>query len=84
MDVKFRKGNREDHEFSIAAGTLGLDFTAEGPMNRETGSSYLVNYRFATVGLARFIGYPTRPTYQDLSFNLNFPLQNNDNLKVFT
>ncbi len=83
MDVKFRKGNRENHEFSIAAGTLGLDFTAEGPMNKETGSSYLVNYRFATVGLARFIGYPTRPTYQDLSFNLNFPLSNNDNLKVF-
>ena len=31
------------------------------------------------VGLARLIGYPTQPTYQDLSFVLDFPKNNNAN-----
>ena len=52
---------------------FGIDFTSEGPINKERGSSFLINYRYSVVGLARLIGYPTQPTYQDLSFILDFP-----------
>ncbi len=82
MDVNFRKGNQATREYSISAGTLGLDFSTEGPFNEKMKSSYLINYRYSVVGLARFIGYPTQPTYQDLSFVLNFP-QKNGELKLF-
>ena len=82
MDVNFRRGNQATREYSITAGTLGLDFSTEGPFNEKMKSSYLINYRYSTVGLARLIGYPTQPTYQDLSFVLNFP-QKNGELKVF-
>jgi hypothetical protein len=82
MDVNFRRGNQATKEYSITAGTLGLDFSTEGPFNEKMKSSYLVNYRYSVVGLARLIGYPTQPTYQDLSFVLNFP-QKNGELKVF-
>jgi hypothetical protein len=82
FDVNFRKGNTTKPIFAIKAGTLGLDFSAEGPMSKNKNSSYIVNYRYAVVGLARLIGYPTQPTYHDLSFNLNYALPKG-NLKVF-
>lgn len=73
LDVNFRSGNNTTRNYAINLGTLGLDFAAEGPFNKEKGSSYLVNYRYSVVGMARLIGYPTQPTYQDLSYVLDFP-----------
>ena len=82
LDVNFRRGNNEQIETSLKIGTLGIDFTSEGPINKERGSSFLINYRYSVVGLARLIGYPTQPTYQDLSFVLDFP-KNKGSFKVF-
>ena len=82
LDVNFRKGNNEEKETSLKIGTLGIDLTTEGPINKQRGSSFLINYRYSVVGLARLIGYPTQPTYQDLSFVLDFP-KNKGSLKVF-
>lgn len=83
FDVKFRKGNTEKNEYTVQVGTLGLDLAAEGPINKKKNSSFLFNYRYATVGMARLIGQPTEPTYQDLSFNLNFPQKKGGNLSFF-
>jgi hypothetical protein len=82
LDVNFRKGNNEEKETSLKIGTLGIDLTTEGPIKKQSGSSFLINYRYSVVGLARLIGYPTQPTYQDLSFVLDFP-KNKGSLKVF-
>lgn len=82
MDVNFRRGNQATRESSISIGTLGIDLSTEGPFNEKMKSSYLINYRYSVVGLARLIGYPTQPTYQDLSFVLNFP-QEKGEIKVF-
>ena len=82
LDVNFRKGNSEEKETGIKIGTLGIDLTSEGPINKEKGSSFLINYRYSVVGLARLIGYPTQPTYQDLSFVLDFP-KKNGSFKIF-
>lgn len=73
FDVKFKKGNSKQHEMTFQIGSLGVEFGSEGPLSKKNNSSYVLNYRYATVGLAR-IGNPSQPTYQDLAFNIDIPL----------
>ncbi len=73
FDVKFKKGNSKQHEMTFQVGTLGAEFGSEGPLSKKNNSSYVMNYRYATVALGR-IGNPSSPTYQDLSFNIDIPL----------
>jgi len=84
FDVKFRKGNRENREYTFKAGILGLDFSTEGPIKKGR-SSYLVNYRYSTLGILNSMGIHlvserVDNTFQDLSFNLNFPSANNKSI----
>jgi len=81
FDIKFRNGNKEEREHTFRAGLLGLDFATEGPINKETGSSYLVNYRYSTLGILNDLGFHLvgeriDNNFQDLSFKLNFPSKN--------
>ena len=73
FDVKFKKGNSNQHEMTFQIGSLGAEFGSEGPLSKKNNSSYVLNYRYATVALGR-IGNPSSPTYQDLSFNIDIPL----------
>ena len=73
FDVKFKKGNSKHHERTFQIGSLGAELGSEGPLSKKNNSSYVINYRYATVGLGR-IGNPSSPTYQDLSFNVDIPL----------
>lgn len=83
FDVKFKKGNTNQHEMTFQIGTLGVEFGSEGPLSKKNKSSYVFNYRYATVGLGR-IGNPSSPTYQDFSFNVNIPLaKSNSKLQFF-
>jgi len=80
FDMRFRKGNKEKHQYTFKAGLLGLDFSAEGPFEKGK-SSYLVNYRYSTLGILNAMGFHLTDkrednTFQDLSFNLNFPSKN--------
>ena len=84
FDIKFRNGNRENREYSFRAGMLGLDFSTEGPFKKGRGS-YLVNYRYSTLGLLNQMGiYLVNPrtdnVFQDLSFKLFFPSKNNKSI----
>lgn len=83
MDVRFREGGTNDHQYMMKLGTLGIDLASEGPLNRKKSSSYVANYRYAVVGLGRLFGLATQPVYQDISFNLNLPLSSKSKLKVF-
>ena len=81
FDMSFRKGNNTDRQYTFKAGILGLDFATEGPLNKEKGSSYLLNYRYSTLGILNSLGiFLVSPrvnnTFQDLSFKLNFPSKN--------
>ncbi len=89
FDIHFRKGNPEKREYTFRAGMLGLDFSTEGPFRkrkgeqgeRVTGASYLVNYRYSTLGILNklglhLVGERIDNTFQDLSFNLYFPSKN--------
>ncbi len=76
MDMSFRSGNDERHEFTAQAGLIGIDLAAEGPLSRKSGSSYLFNYRYSFTGLlgamdVNFGG--ERIDFQDLSFKVKIP-----------
>lgn len=77
FDVGFRSGNKQTHEYTLQlAAFSGLEAMAEGPINRDKKSSYLVSYRHSFVGLADELGIPVgtnaTPNYRDLSFKLDF------------
>ena len=77
FDISLRKGNNEKREIAVQAGTLGLDFSAEGPFNDDYTGSYLFNYRYSTLAFLSLIELSflggSAPSYQDLSFKLNLP-----------
>lgn len=86
LDMRLRRGNDEKREWTLQAGLIGIDLAAEGPLNKKTGSSYLVNYRYSTVGLLQLMGLELGDeaiNFQDLSFNLAFPLKNGGEMTVF-
>jgi hypothetical protein len=87
FDLKFRNGNNEKHEFSGQFGLFGTEIMAEGPINKEKRSSYLLAYRYSTLSIFSFLGLDLGtsavPRYQDINFKLNFPQKNGANLSVF-
>ena len=74
FDMKMRSGNTSNYEHSAEIGLVGIDFTSEGPLNKKENSSYLVNYRYSTLGLiSSLLPEEAQGTnYQDLSFKLKF------------
>ncbi|HCN05819.1 MAG TPA: TonB-dependent receptor, partial [Bacteroidetes bacterium] len=54
FDLQMRKGNTDRHEFVGQIGFNGFEFGAEGPTWE--GSSYLVNYRYSTLGIFKALG----------------------------
>ncbi|NJM93903.1 MAG: TonB-dependent receptor, partial [Cytophagales bacterium] len=87
FDVRLRNGNRYRREYDFQFGFMGTELFTEGPINRESGSSYLVNYRYSTTGLFGLfginIGTDDKVNYQDASFKLNFPLKSGGSISLF-
>ena len=77
FDMKMRVGNNNKYEHAIQVGTLGVDFASEGPLGKNTKASYLVNYRYSFLEIAKKLHAINMENetldYQDLSFKLNFP-----------
>ncbi|HSI76851.1 MAG TPA: TonB-dependent receptor [Lunatimonas sp.] len=76
FDMKLRKGNNEKSEKSFSLGVLGTDMTLEGPFSKKSRASYLINYRYSTLGLLNNLGivdFSGVPKYQDLSFKFHLP-----------
>jgi hypothetical protein len=73
FDLHLRKGNTSKREYTFQAGFLGIDLATEGPLSKKHESSYLVNYRYSTLGMLGQLGVEVGPgitTFQDLSWNL--------------
>lgn len=86
LDMRLRAGNDQRKEWTAQFGVIGVDLATEGPVDQQKGSSYLVNYRYSTVGLLQLMGVELGDeaiNYQDLSFNLTFPLQNGGKFTFF-
>lgn len=86
FDLRLRKGNNAKPEFTFQAGVLGIDVAAEGPFSSKHNGSYLVNYRYSTLGILSKIGVLGEggvTTFQDLSFNLAMPTKTCGTFTVF-
>jgi CarboxypepD_reg-like domain/TonB-dependent Receptor Plug Domain len=86
FDLKLRKGNNEHKEFSLQAGVLGINLSAEGPFKKGYSGSYLINYRYSTLSLLTKVGVlPNQnPTnFQDLSYNINLPTKKAGTFTLF-
>lgn len=77
FDLKMRNGNNEKFEYLGQVGFNGFELGVEGPISKSKGSSFLVNYRYSTLGVMEKMGmnFGTSgiPYYQDLSFKINLP-----------
>ena len=86
FDIKLRNGNYSTTEAALQVGLLGLNVALEGPISKKNESSYLINYRYSTLGILDKIGFRVSdgiPDFQDLSFKLNFPSQKLGTFAVF-
>lgn len=87
FDLKLRNGNNQRHEFTGQFGLLGTEFLAEGPLNREKGSSYLLMGRYSTLSIFQLIGVKIGtdavPQYWDGAFKFNFPQKNGGNIALW-
>jgi hypothetical protein len=78
FDLRMRNGNDEKYEFLGQMGFNGFEIGAEGPVNKQTKSSFLIDYRYSLVAVIQKLGLSVgtgsaTPYYQDLSFKLNMP-----------
>ncbi len=75
FDMKLRTGNVDKKEYAFQIGSMGIDFSLEGPFRKGKRSSYLINYRYSTIGLLQDLMPQVTglPTYSDLSLKFNFP-----------
>lgn len=84
FDIRFRKGNNKKREHRVGISLLGLDFATEGPIKKGQ-SSYLINYRYSTLGILNKMGFSLvgprfNNTFQDVAFNLGFKSKNNKHI----
>ncbi len=80
FDIKMRNGNNEKYEFLGQVGFNGFELGAEGPISKKNKSSFMVNYRYSTLGFLNALGVSfgtgtAVPDYQDYSYKLNFPIK---------
>lgn len=80
FDLRLRNGNNAKREYLAQVGFNGFEFGAEGPFTKKSRASYLINYRYSTLGVISALGInlgvgTAVPQYQDLTFKMNFPTQ---------
>jgi hypothetical protein len=78
FDLKLRSGNNQKHEFLGQFGFNGIELMAEGPINKDKYSSYIVDFRYSTLKLFQLMGLnfgtgTAVPDYSDGFFKLSFP-----------
>ena len=88
FDLRLREGNREKNEFVGQVGFNGFEAGAEGPVGRKKQTSYLVNYRYSTLGVFKSLGLDlgtgsATPIYQDVNYKITSRLNNKIKLTVF-
>lgn len=89
FDLQLRPGNNQKREYLAQVGINGFELGAEGPVRAKElpadaghgKSSYLINYRYSTLGAFKAIGLSfgtgaAVPEYQDLSFKFDAPRKN--------
>ena len=76
FDIQLRDGNNRNYEFTAQASLLGIDIAGEGPFSNSYNGSFIVNYRYSTLGLFEMAGIPIGDetiNFQDLSIKATLP-----------
>jgi len=89
MDLNLRKGNSEKHEFAFQTGMIGAEVSGEGPLAKSSGSSFLIDARYANFSILsnlRLIdlgstNYAPRST--DMVYNVNLPGGKSGDFNIF-
>ncbi len=85
FDIRMRNGNDAEFEHSFEVGVIGIDFASEGPIGKKENASYLVNYRYSTLGLiSSLLPEESQGTnYQDLSFKIKIPTKKTGHFSIW-
>ncbi|MCF8449769.1 MAG: TonB-dependent receptor [Taibaiella sp.] len=88
FDMKLRDGNKNKSEFMGQIGFNGFELGAEGPLGKNKRTSYLVNYRYSTLGVFQKMGINfgtggAVPYYQDLNFKVTSQLSKRSRISLF-
>ena len=87
FDVRMRAGNNSKFENGVQVGTVGIEWTSEGPISKKNNSSFIFNYRYGFSTIARKLKlidtYGSQYDFQDLSFKLNFPTKKAGTFSAF-
>jgi len=85
FDINLRNGNPTNREYTLKAGTLGVEFATEGPFKKGREASYLLNYRYSTLALiGAFLPNDAGILkYQDLSYKINLPTKSSGTFSLW-
>ncbi len=88
FDIKLRNGNMNKGEYVAQIGFNGFEGGAEGPIGKHKKTSYLVNYRYSTLGVFKALGLnlgtgTAVPVYQDANYKLVSTLSRKSKISFF-
>ena len=84
FDINLRTGNNERHEQTFQIGVIGTEFMAEGPLNQQSGATYIAQFRFYTLALIHMAGLMEHtPDFSDLSFKFHLPTRRMGTFSIF-
>lgn len=86
MDLRLRGGLTKRRAYTVQAGLIGIDLSAEGPFKQGGKASYLVNYRYSTLGLLGSMNVALGDeaiSFQDIAFTVNLPFSDRSELLLF-
>lgn len=78
FDLQLRNGNNSTREHMFQVGFNGFELGTEGPFKKGKRATYMINYRYSTLGALHAIGLnlgtgDAIPEYQDITFKMDFP-----------
>lgn len=88
FDIRLRDGNKDKNEYMAQVGFNGFELGAEGPLGKKKNTSYLINYRYSTLGVFQQLGInfgtgSATPLYQDLNFKITSQISKSAKISFF-
>lgn len=88
FDLRLRNGNAFKTEMLAEISFTGIEAGIEGPFSQKSDASYIVNYRYSTVGVLNSLGFnigtgAASPVYQDINFKVYIPLSRKNKLSIW-
>jgi len=87
FDIQLRNGNSSRNENTFQIGLNGIEFSTEGPISLENGSSYLINARAMSLRPVKALGVDlsvtTEPEFMDAMFKVNLPTESMGNFTIW-